>query len=94
MSQCDSRRPLRNSTTASRVFSGEAVVISPGRNAVCMFNEVGSRIWELSDGQRTSDEIAAALVEEYAVTVDEARASVKQFVDELLERELLQLVEQ
>lgn len=93
MSQHDSRRPVRNSTTASRVFSGEAVVISPGQNTVRMFNEAGSRIWELSDGQHTIDEIAAVLVEEYAVSADAAYESVTRFVDELLNKELLQLTE-
>lgn len=93
MSPPDSRRPMRNPETASRVFSGEAVVITPGQNTVRMFNEAGSRIWELADGQRTVDEIVAVLLDEYATTSDAAYESVERFVDELLSKELLQLAE-
>lgn len=87
----DSRRPIRNPATASRVFSGEAVVITPSQNTVRMLNEAGSRIWELADGQRTVDEIVDVLVAEYEVTEDAAHQSVARFVDELLSNELLQL---
>lgn len=93
MTSGDLRRPLRNSATASRVFSGEAVIITPDQNMVRMLNEVGSRIWELADGAHTVDEIGAALTREYAIAADEAQESVRRFVDELLEKGLLQLSE-
>lgn len=89
----DSRRPIRSPGTASRIFSGEAVVITPSENTVRMFNPVGSRIWELADGQRTVDEIVGILVEEYDISADAAHDSVARFVDELLAKELLQLHE-
>ncbi len=85
----DDRKPTRHSRTASRVFSGEAVVISPAENVVRMFNPVGSRIWELSDGTRTIEQIAFALTQEYDVDLPHARQSVSTFVDELLTKQLL-----
>jgi hypothetical protein len=77
------RKPVRHPRTASRVFSGEAVVISPAENTVRMFNAVGSRVWELADGSRTTDEIVLALTQEYEVEPAEARASVLGFLEEL-----------
>ncbi len=83
-------RPLaRHPRTASRVFSGEAVIISPAENVVRMLNPVGSRIWELCDGSHTLDQIAAALTEEFEVDPAHARESVATFVADLLDKELL-----
>jgi hypothetical protein len=85
----DDRKPKHHPRTASRVFSGEAVVISPAENVVRMFNPVGSRIWELADGTRTLDEIALTLTREFEIDLSHARESVAAFVDELAEKELL-----
>ena len=85
----DQRKPRHHPRTASRVFSGEAVVISPAENMVRMFNPVGSRIWELADGVLTVEEIAQRLTEEFAVDLTTAQAQVEQFVDELVAKDLL-----
>jgi hypothetical protein len=89
----DQRRPKHHPRTAARVFSGEAVVISPAENMVRMFNPVGSRIWELADGQHTVEEIARRLTEEYAVELSAAQAEVEEFVDALAAKGLLTFAE-
>ncbi|QLQ07996.1 MAG: PqqD family protein [Anaerolineae bacterium] len=66
-----------------RVYSGEAVILSPAENMVCMLNPVGSRIWELVDGVRTVDEIALALTAEFDVEYAQARHSTQEFLDTL-----------
>jgi hypothetical protein len=83
MFQPDLRKPLRHPRTASRVFSGEAVVISPAENSVRLLNPVGTRIWELADGARTVDEIADQLTREFIVGPDHARESTGRFLAEL-----------
>lgn len=85
----DHRKPTHHLRTASRVFDGEAVVISPAENTVRMLNPIGSRIWELADGTRTVEEIAIALTQEYDVDLPHARHSVSEFVDELVAKQLL-----
>lgn len=80
---------MHHPRTAARIFSGEAVVITPAENTVRMLNPVGSRIWELADGTRTQEEIAAALTREYDVALPDARRSVAEFVEQLVARELL-----
>jgi hypothetical protein len=93
MSQPDLRRPVHDPNTASRVFSGEAVIILPALNSVRMLNTVGSRIWELADGRRSIDEIVEILVAEYEVTPDVARAGVERFVSELASKGLIAFAE-
>jgi hypothetical protein len=80
---------MHHSQTASRVFSGEAVIISPTENVVRMLNPVGSRVWELADGTRTVEDISVVLTTEFEVDLPQARASVAAFVEELTGKGLL-----
>jgi hypothetical protein len=87
----DSARPRHHPQTASRIFDGEAVIISPSQNMVRMLNPTGSRIWELADGSLTLAEIAVILTEEFEVTPEHALESVRAFVQDMIERQLLTL---
>lgn len=85
----DQRIPVHHPRIAARVFSGEAVIITPAENTVRMLNAVGSRIWELADGTRTAEQIANALTQEFDVELAQARSSVTAFIDELAAKGLL-----
>jgi hypothetical protein len=89
MTQPDNRIPAHHPQTAARVFSGEAVIITPAENTVRMLNAVGSRVWELADGTRTVDQIAGVLAEEFDVDPAQAEESASRFVDELAAKGLL-----
>jgi len=88
-SEFAARPVMRHPRTASRVFNGEAVIVSPAENVVRMLNPVGSRIWELCDGSHTLDQIAAVLSAEFEVDAVHARQSVTTFVTELVTKDLL-----
>lgn len=90
----DQRKPIHHPDTASRVFSGEAVVITPAENQVRMFNQIGSRIWELADGAHTVADIVAVLCAEYEVEPEPAAASVAAFLATLHKRGLILFVDQ
>ena len=79
----DQRKPMHSPRTASRVFGQDAVIISPAENTVRMLNPTGSRIWELTDGSRTVDEIAFLLTKEFDVALPEARQQVAEFLADL-----------
>ena len=81
--------PNHHPDVVSRVVAGEAVVLSPKQYIVRMFNEVGTRIWELADGTKTPAQIATLLVEEYDVSLVEAQTQTSQFLSELDGRGLL-----
>ena len=89
MNQAGSNKPVRHPRTASRSFAGEVVIVDTIANRVRMLNSVGSRIWELADGTRSVDEIAAMLAREFEVDLAHARHSVDTFLDELAQKELL-----
>jgi len=53
-------------------------------------NLVGSRIWELIKQGRTSDEIAAVVVEEFDAPAGEIQADVAALIGELASRKLIE----
>ncbi|MCB0077625.1 MAG: PqqD family peptide modification chaperone [Anaerolineales bacterium] len=78
-----------NPQVSSRLFDGEAVLVDTDKNVVRMLNEVGSRIWELVDGERSAHEIAEILSREYDVSLSEAQVSVNDFLVTLAAHELI-----
>jgi len=85
----EQRIPIHHPRTASRLFSGEAVVITPAENTVRMFNPVGSRIWELMDGQHSVGQIIATLIDEFDVAPERAQQTTLDFFAMLEEKELV-----
>lgn len=81
--------PAHHPRVAARVYSGEAVILSPAENMVRMLNPVGSRIWELADGTRSVDEIATVLTAEFDVEYPQAQQNTGEFVEALVAKGLL-----
>lgn len=90
----EQRIPIHHPRTASRLFSGEAVIITPAENTVRMFNPVGSRIWELMDGQRTVGQIIDLLIDEFDVESERAQCTAQEFLAMLDEKNMIAWVDQ
>jgi hypothetical protein len=75
--------PCRSERIAYRVVGGEAIVMVVDRNELHRLNDVGSRVFELCDGQTSVDGIVEAIVREFAVDTGAARADVEKFIAEL-----------
>ena len=76
-------------TSAWRVIAEEAVILSLDTKVLRGLNPVGSRVWELIDGQRTLDEIVDRIVSEFDVDRSQAADDVGEFARELLDRGLV-----
>jgi hypothetical protein len=88
--QVDGRaRPTREPSAAWRVVDSEAVMVLPSTGKVHTLNAVGTRFWEMVDGQRTIDEIASLMAEEFDAPTDEIERDCRAFAAELSERGLL-----
>jgi hypothetical protein len=83
--------PMPHPQTAARLVDGQAVVILADSGLVNVLNEVGSRVWELADGQHTAAQIVGAIVSEYEVSREEAESDVMAFLQHLLEVHALTL---
>ena len=86
-----SERPRREPSVAWRVIQGEAVMVLPATGKVHTLNAVGTRFWELVDGERSLAEIARHLEEEFEASPEQIAADCQRFASELAERKLLSL---
>ena len=85
--------PKPHPQTAGRVIDGEAVLILADTSEVNVLNPVGSRIFELSDGGSTIEEIAHTIAREYEVTYEQADLDVREFILQLVDQSILILEE-
>jgi len=85
--------PYRNERVATRTIDGEAVIVSPDDSMLHTLNEVGTCIWEMSDGKTHTKQIIEQLVEAFDVKVEQARSDVEAFCRELSEKSVLTLSE-
>jgi hypothetical protein len=83
------QRPAHALHVASRVYGSDAVVISPDEGMVRMLNPTATRVWQLADGSRSVEEIAAVLTAEFDVELSQARQSVIRLLTELSEKQLI-----
>ena len=81
--------PTRNPVAASRTYDDEGVVIHSGSMELSVLNPIGTRIWELVDGERSVEGIINAIFEEFEVDLETATSDVMEFLGELLSRDLV-----
>lgn len=86
-----SKFPIKNENIASRIIEGQAVILSLGDNTLHTLNSVGSRIWELCDGQRSVGEIITIINEEYLTCSEETQADCEAFFQDLSQKGIMRL---
>lgn len=82
-------RPIRRAGVAWRVVDGEAVMVLPATGKVHTLNQVGTRFWQLADGQRTFGEVIDLLAEEFDAPRERIEQDCREFARELASRELI-----
>lgn len=85
--------PTPHPQVAATVVDGQAVIVMADSGQVTVLNEVGTRVWQLSDGQRSVDEIVQAILSEYEVTQDAAWQDVETFLTRLVEVQAIVLLD-
>lgn len=81
----------RSDRLSWRVLDGEALILHPSAGTLHRLNETGTRLWELLDGQRSIEGIAASLTEEYEVEVDDALAQLLDVAGDLVAGDLVEV---
>jgi Coenzyme PQQ synthesis protein D (PqqD) len=66
-----------------------AVLLDPRSGRYYSLTDVGARIWELCDGQRTLDEITREIAAEYEAAPETIRADIVELLQELESEGLL-----
>ncbi len=83
--------PLPHPQVAARVLDDQAIVVLADSGEITLFNPVGTRVWELSDGTRSVQQIAEQIVAEYGVTLPVALQDVTEFLQSLLDAQAIVL---
>ena len=84
----------RNDSFVYRDIAGETVLVPvygevADMESIYTLNEVGARIWNLIDGQRTLGEVGQALADEYDAPPADVEADLLEFVEALDEIDAL-----
>lgn len=87
------KRPVLHPQVAARIVDGAAVIVLADSGQVIVLNAVGTRVWQLVDGQRTLNNIAEMICAEYTVSLEQAQADIETFVVRLTGADALTLSE-
>ena len=87
-SESAERRCVRDPDFVHRRIADELLIVPIASNfgdleSIFTLNEVGARIWDLLDGERSVADIATVIVDEYAVDQETAAQDVAEFLDQL-----------
>jgi len=80
-----------NPMVVGRIVNGEAVLVLPEIGEVKVLNEVGSRIWELSDGTLSINQISTLIFDEFDIDESTAQQDTLEFAEECLGMEIFLL---
>ncbi|MDZ7842508.1 MAG: PqqD family protein [Gammaproteobacteria bacterium] len=69
---------------------GEAVLLSLDEGCYYGLDELGTRIWKLINQDLDSEQVIAAIVEEYEVEPDQARRDLEAFLGDLEQSGLIE----
>lgn len=83
----------RGSKTASRIVEGEAIIFTPEDSMIHSLNEVGTRIWELLEEEKTIEEIVKVICHEYEVEEKEAEKDILEFIKILQHKQIVEIKE-
>ena len=72
-----------------RVLDEETVVVSPNNGEYCVLNGVGTDIWRLLNEHNLLSDIELYLVNNYEVSIEQAREDIGRFLTDLDQRGLL-----
>ena len=75
-----------------RRIGDDLVIIKDDGLATHVLNKTAAHIWELCDGKRGIDEIAASLCECYDVSPEEALADTKETIENLTKAGILKYI--
>lgn len=85
------RAVKRNDELIVASIDGELVMLSVEKGQYFGIEGVGTRIWELLESPKTEDSIIESIIEEFEVDEATCRRDVVDFLDRMLEMELIVL---
>lgn len=85
--------PRKHERIAARTVHGKAVVIVLDAHQIHTLNAVGTRVFELCDGQRSVAEIAVEVARHFEVELSTAERDSLDFLQQLIAQGAVELLE-
>lgn len=70
----------------------ETIIVDPKNRLMHQLNDVGSRLWELLIKERSVQEIADIIAEEYDIDAPTAQKDIIQILETLSEQKLIRII--
>lgn len=80
---------LKNAKVPWRIIEGEAVLVKVESGEVIQLNEVAAEIWRVIDGNKTISEIVDYIHGLFEVDKEQAKKDALEFVQSLLDKNLV-----
>lgn len=84
-------KPTRNAGYRMETVDEDVMLFHPGKTQIHYLNPTAALIWQLCDGQRTTDELIRLLVESYPDASAEIPADVHDTLQDLINKGCLSL---
>ncbi|HEY3375094.1 MAG TPA: PqqD family protein [Candidatus Aquicultor sp.] len=84
--------PLRGSDSASCIINGQTLIVQSKNKKLFVLNSAGTKIWELSDGRHEVNDIINKIRATSKKTELQIRKEIEEFIDELVERQVLEVL--
>ncbi|MBN1527391.1 MAG: PqqD family protein [Candidatus Omnitrophica bacterium] len=78
----------RNGDIAWRVIEEEALIVDTKGNMIYPLDEVGTRVWELLDGETPAGDIVVRIDEEFEGEKKDLRTDIFKFLEEIINKGL------
>lgn len=90
--------PHKNPASSSRTIDGQAVIALSDQAQIHILNDVGTRVWNLIDGQRTFTDIVAQVQKQlsesgYEGLPGDLSADVEDFLEEITSKDMITMGE-
>jgi hypothetical protein len=83
----------RNGDIMYRIIDGIAVIVNPETGLMYTLDEVGTYIWEQSDGKHTISDIVDMICEIFEVSKSKAINDINMFIGDLTKKNIVMLDE-
>ncbi len=84
---------VRHPHAAWRPIAGETVIVTPIDSYMHTLNDPATYIWAKADGDYTVRQVVEGMAEEFDVDPDTARADCLEFIQELMDKDMITLHE-
>lgn len=81
--------PRPHPKLAIRIINGEAMILTPHDSVLHTLNPVATRIWEMMAKSDAEDAVIAAIVAEFEVDAETARADLHELIADMKEKQIL-----